>query len=63
MLSKSKIMNLCYTKNLMLKISFTFSAENKQGINDWSAGYNSYTDYSDVNSIQVCICRLIFQLL
>ncbi|KYM98560.1 Zinc finger FYVE domain-containing protein 9 [Cyphomyrmex costatus] len=27
-------------------------AENEQGIGDWSAGYNSYTDCSDANSVQ-----------
>ncbi|XP_039312140.1 zinc finger FYVE domain-containing protein 16 isoform X2 [Solenopsis invicta] len=26
--------------------------ESEQGIGDWSAGYNSYTDCSDVNSVQ-----------
>ncbi|XP_011871950.1 PREDICTED: zinc finger FYVE domain-containing protein 9 isoform X2 [Vollenhovia emeryi] len=27
-------------------------AESEQGMGDWSAGYNSYTDCSDVNSVQ-----------
>lgn len=44
-------MNLCCTKKFYV---FIFSAESEQGIGDWSTGYNSYTDCSDINSVQVC---------